>query len=155
MSRLKLVILEDNVDRRRLMREMVDDRFPQYELRFFLTAGETIAYLREHFDQLLAVVLDHDLDLIPVDGSRFVDPGTGRDVADFLAGQPAVCPVIIHSTNSPAVIGMMAVLDETGWTTHRVIPMGDLEWIPSLWFPAVRKAIVDFMGPEVIVESTH
>ena len=154
-GRMQIVILEDNLDRRRLMKEMLDDRFRQYDVRFFLTAGEAIAHLRENYDRLLAIVLDHDLDLIPVDGHRLIDSGSGRDVADFLATQPAVCPVVVHSTNSPAAIGMLAVMDESGWTTHRVIPMSELEWIPTVWFPTVRNAIVAFVGTEKAVATAR
>jgi len=72
-ARLQIVILEDNAERRRLMQEMLDDRFPQFDIRFFMTAGETIAHLRENYDLLLAIILDHDLDLIPVDGNRLIE----------------------------------------------------------------------------------
>jgi CheY-like chemotaxis protein len=143
---MQIVILEDNIDRRCEMRAMLNDRFSQYDVRFFQTAGETIAYLREHLHQTLVVVLDHDLDLIPIDGHRPFDPGSGRDVADFLVTQPPVCPILIHTTNSAAAIGMLTVLDEAGWTTHQVVPEGDLEWIRTLWIPAIRNAIVGFVG---------
>ncbi len=138
---MQIVILDCLMARRRIMQEVLDDRFPQYDVRFFQTAGETIAHLRDGLDDVLAIVLDHDLDLIPVDGHRLIDPGTGRDVAEFLATQPAVCPVVTHTTNSPAAVGMLAVLDDAGWTTYRVIPVGELKWIRSLWLRAVRNAI--------------
>jgi hypothetical protein len=152
---MDIVILDSSAQRRRLMREVLDDRFPQYDVRFFQTAGETIVHLREHLDQLLTIILDHDLDLIPVDGHRLIDPGTGRDVADFLATQPAVCPIITHTTNSPAAVGMLAVLDEAGWTTDRVIPVGEFKWIRSLWAQAVRDAIVEFVGQPATVEAAR
>lgn len=140
---MQIVILEDNAERRRLMRDAIVDRFPQYDLRFFITAGEAIVHLRENYDNLLAIVLDHDLDLIPVDGHRLIDPGSGRDVADFLASQPVVCPIIIHTTNGPAAVGMEAVLHDSGWKTYRVIPVGEFKWIPKLWLQTVRNAIVE------------
>jgi hypothetical protein len=37
---------------------------------------------------------------------------------------------------------MEMALDEAGWETHRVLPFGDLEWIPKVWFRAVRDTIV-------------
>jgi hypothetical protein len=140
---MQIVILEDNAERRRLMRDAVVDRFPQYDLRFFITAGEAIAQLRENYGNLLAIILDHDLDLIPVDGHRLIDPGSGRDVADFLATQPVVCPIVIHTTNGPAAVGMETVLHDAGWKTYRVIPVGEFKWIPKLWFQTVRNAIVE------------
>lgn len=142
-ARMQIVILEDNAERRRLMREAVVDRFPQYDLKFFITAGEAIVHLRENYENLLVIILDHDLDLIPVDGHRLIDPGSGRDVADFLATQPVVCPIVIHSTNAPAVVGMQTVLHDAGWKTYRVIPVGEFKWIPRLWLQTVRNAIVE------------
>jgi hypothetical protein len=50
--------------------------------------------------------------------------------------------VVIHSTNSAAATGMEMVLQEAQWQTRRVVPFGDLEWIPTQWFRAVRRAIV-------------
>lgn len=143
---LQIVILEDNAERRRLMQDALIDRFSQYDIRFFITAGEAIAHLRENYDKLLAIILDHDLDLIPVDGQRLIDPGSGRDVADFLSTQPVVCPIVIHTTNAPAAVGMEAVLHDAGWKTYRVIPVGEFKWIPKLWFQTVRNAIVESVG---------
>lgn len=145
-DRHEIVILEDNHERRLAMQAALADRFPQYLVRFFVTAGETIAHLVDHWDQLLAVALDHDLDLIPVDPSRMIDPGSGRDVADFLAARSPRFAVIVHSTNVPAVIGMLAVLQKAGWHAERVIPDADIEWIAREWLPILRNAIVDSVG---------
>ena len=41
---MDIVILDSSAQRRRLMREVLDDRFPQYDVRFFQTAGETIVH---------------------------------------------------------------------------------------------------------------
>ncbi len=143
-QRLQIVILEDDADRRRVMRDLLEAEFSHYKVRFFQTAGEVILHLRDHMDQLLAVALDHDLELIPVDGHRLLDAGTGRDVADFLASESPVCPIVIHSTNGIAVEGMLYVLHEAGWSTARVIPYGDLDWIPELWIVEFRKAVDRF-----------
>jgi len=147
-QRMQIVILEDCMERRRLMTDMLQDKFAQYEFHFFYTSGEAIVHLRDNLDRLLAVILDHDLELIEVDKQRLIDPGTGRDVADYLASQPAVCPVVVHSTNSPAAIGMLSVLEDSGWTTERVIPVGEFNWIKTIWIKAVRNAIVAFVGQE-------
>jgi hypothetical protein len=124
------------------MRRCLRDRFPQFEARFFEESAGAIDYLRDHFCDTLVICLDHDLELVPGADGRLVDPGTGRDVADFLARHPPVCPVVIHSTNSAAATGMEMVLQEAQWQTQRVVPYGDLEWIPTQWFRAVRRAIV-------------
>jgi CheY-like chemotaxis protein len=144
---MKFVILEDNEDRRAAMRECLEDRFPQYPIRFFATAAETIRFLRLHLDETLVVSLDHDLDLISGAPGRMFDPGTGRDVADYLATQPPVCPVVIQTTNVPAGDGMERVLQEAGWTTTRVTPYGDLEWVAEVWFRLMRNAAVQTAVP--------
>ena len=139
---MEIAILEDNEERCNAMRTVLQDRFPQYPIRFFATAAEMIRYLRLHLPNMIAIALDHDLDLIAGGVNRLFDPGTGRDVADYLATEDAVCRVVIHTTNQPAAEGMEQALRDAGWRTKRVIPYGDLEWIPEIWFPAMRNAIV-------------
>jgi hypothetical protein len=58
---------------------------------------------------------------------RLLDPGTGREVADDLARRSAVCPVVIHTTNSSAAVGMEMVLREARWKTYSVYPLEGLE----------------------------
>jgi hypothetical protein len=88
--------------------------------------------------ETILIALDHDLEFLEGDGHVMIDPGTGREVADFLATQPPVCPVIIHTTNTPAGEGMEMSLNEAGWKTNRLIPYGDMEWIPESWFPTIK-----------------
>ena len=143
---LQIVILEDNVDRRLVMLECLSDRFSQYDVRFFVTAGEMIAHLRANLHLALAIALDHDLDLIPIDPRRNIDPGSGRDVADFLATLRPVCPVLIHSTNAPAAFGMQRELQDAGWKSDRVIPSDGERWIRNEWLVRLRNLIVDAVG---------
>ena len=144
---LEIVILEDDARRRGAMRTALEERLPQYPPRFFTTAPEAARYLQDHLDRALLIVLDHDLDPIPVHPRRSLDPGTGRDVADFLAARKPVCPVVIHSTNRPAVVGMQTELAEAGWDVRVVVPYGDLEWIDVEWRQAVRDAVVAAAQP--------
>ena len=139
---MKIIILEDNLDRQAVMRACLVDRFYQYALHFFDDSGEMICFLGEHLPDAIVIALDHDLDMKPGLDGRCIDPGTGREVADFLAEKEPTCPVIIHTTNSLAAVGMEAVLRDAGWKTRRVVPFGDLEWIESIWFSAIRRAIV-------------
>jgi CheY-like chemotaxis protein len=138
-----IAVLEDNLERRELMRKLLADRFYQYEAAFFDDAATMIEFLNDHLSRLILVVLDHDLELKETGDGRCLDPGCGRDVVDFLTAQPATCPVVIHSTNSAAADGMAFALEEAGWKTYRVTPFGDLEWIPSVWLRTVRQALVD------------
>jgi hypothetical protein len=144
---MKIVVLEDNVERCSAMRSCLADRFPQYELKFFHQPEGLVGYQAEHLADVLLISLDHDFELLPDGAGGFIDPGTGRQVADFLVNQTPACPVIIHSSNSSAALGMQMALAEADWTTCIVAPYGDLAWIEEAWFPAVRRAIVDAIQP--------
>ena len=139
---MQLLILEDNEDRRRQMQACLDGRFPQLAVRFHVSAGDMLEALGLiNLDDVALISLDHDLELLPTDDGKLIDPGDGRDVAGYLAQQPPSCPVVIHTTNTHAGDTMQAMLDEAGWTTSRVVPYGDLEWIPQIWIRAVRNTI--------------
>ena len=150
---MKIVILEDNEERRAAMRRCLEDRFYQYEARFFDDATVMRAYLEANLSDTIVISLDHDLELKPNPGGGLTDPGTGRDVADHLARRAPACPVVIHTTNSPAAAGMEAVLQGTGWETCRVLPFDDLDWIPTEWFRSIRRAIVGPLRKSVVGEA--
>lgn len=139
---MKILILEDDARRRDAMRDCLGDRFFQYETLFFDNAAEMCAYLQTHLPSALVISLDHDLELKPQANGKPIDMGTGREVADFLAARTPACPVVIATTNSASGDGMEFLLREANWETHRVQPWGDLDWIPTQWFRAVRNAIV-------------
>jgi len=140
---MQIVILEDNADRRRVMLDCLRDRFPQYEVLFFRSASEMVGHLQRHLGRVLAISLDHDLEPADPRSPEAADPGTGRDVANFLATRRPTCPVVIHSSNTFGTLGMKDVLDETHWPTYVVTPFDDTAWIAESWFPTVRRAIVD------------
>lgn len=138
----KIVILEDNAERRAAMLHCLEDKFYQFEKRFFDGPAEMIDFLKVQFPETIAISLDHDFELIPGPDGRLHDPGTGREAADFLAQHTPCCPVVIHSTNDAAASGMDMVLQDAHWETHRVCPCGDLEWISGPWLRTMRNAIV-------------
>src|SRR5690349_17537358 len=139
---MKIVILEDNADRQAVMRHCLADRFYTFDAHFFDDARDTIRFLEAHLPETILIALDNDLELKTGSDGRCIDPGCGRDVANFLATQPPTCPVIIHTTNSDAAVASEAALREAGWKTKRVIPFDDMAWIETDWFLAVRRAIV-------------
>jgi CheY-like chemotaxis protein len=139
---MKIVILEDNPERVRAMRECLTDRFSRFECRFFDEAAAVKDYLEAHLADTIVICLDHDLELKQSPSGETMDPGTGREVADYLAGKSPVCPVVIHTTNTSAALGMEMALRDAHWKTFRVIPFDDLAWVPTEWFRTVRKAIV-------------
>jgi hypothetical protein len=139
---MKIVILEDNADRQAVMRACIADRFYTFDAQIFDDASEMIRFLETNLGETLVISLDNDLDLKPGPDGRSVDPGEGRQVAEFLAKQKPVCPVIIHTTNTNAADAMTEALTAAGWKTRRVIPFDDMNWIESTWFPVMRRAIV-------------
>ncbi|MBI2805156.1 MAG: response regulator [Planctomycetes bacterium] len=144
---MKILILEDNDARALAMQELLRDRFHPYDAVVFDDANEMLAFLRKNLASALLICLDHDLEMKPSKNGKMHDPGTGREVADFLAQNDPICPVIIHTTNSAAGDGMEFLLREAGWETHRVQPFNDLEWIATQWFRTVRNAIVGTARP--------
>jgi hypothetical protein len=139
---MKIAILEDNEARVAAMRACLRDKLPEYELRMFSAAEETINFLRASLGDTIVISLDHDLELVPDGPGRMVDPGSGRDVADFLARRAPGCPVVIHTTNSAAAVGMEAALQESRWKTYRVVPFNDTAWIATDWLKTMRRAIL-------------
>jgi CheY-like chemotaxis protein len=138
-----IAVLEDNADRRAAMSALLADRFYPYEAAFFDDTAEMIKFLKAQLPHVILIALDHDLELKQTANGKCMDPGCGTDIADFLASQPATCPVVIHSTNSAAAEGMALAMEEVGWRVHRVTPFGDLEWIPKVWLRTVRQAIIE------------
>ena len=139
---MKIVILEDNAERQAVMRACIADRFYTFDARIFDDAAETIAFLDVNLCETIAIALDNDLEMKTGPDGRAIDPGEGRQVAEFLAKRTPVCPVIIHTTNSNAADAMTEVLTTAGWKTRRVVPFDDVTWIATDWFTAMRRAIV-------------
>src|SRR5260370_823587 len=150
---MRFIILEDNDDRRGVMQAALADRFRQYSVEFFEAVPPMIERLEATglYDVAL-VSLDHDLDLIVGSDGKPIDPGTGVDAADWLAKQPAVAPVIVHTTNTASGDRMMDLLVQSGWNCCRVVPYGGEDWIGEWWFPMVRKLVVAH-GPNVGMAS--
>jgi hypothetical protein len=144
---MKIVVLEENEDRQAVMRACLADRFYMYDIRFFDDASATIDFLDAHLADTLVVSLDNDLELKPGPDGRWLDPGSGRQVAEYLAGKEPTCPVIIHTSNTHAAAGTATLLRAAGWKTRRVVPFEDTRWIETDWFPAVRRAIVGAIKP--------
>ena len=140
---MTIAILEDNEERTAAMLDCLRDKFRQYEARVLATSQEMIQFLQGSLSNTILISLDHDLELKPDGAGGMIDGGTGREVADFLATRAAVCPVVIHTTNSNAAVGMDAVLQESGWITYRVVPFDDTAWIATDWLKTVRRAILN------------
>ena len=136
-----IAFLEDDERRQQAMREFLAIEFPDYAYAFFDNAPDFIAWLDVHLPEVALLCLDHDLGPNHIRDGEVFDPGCGRDVADRVASRTPSCPVLIHSTNSYAVPGMIAVLEATGWRVDRVVPYNDLEWVQRVWIGAAKALL--------------
>lgn len=138
----RILILEDDNRRREKMRQLLAAQFSDLMIFFTPSAYDAIKYYNTHRGEIVAIALDHDLEDVITDTGEKLDPGTGRDVSDFLSQQPPSCPIVIHSTNRIAVDGMEFDLGEADWQVERIAPYADLEWIEEAWLPGMKRILV-------------
>jgi hypothetical protein len=136
--RTYIAILEDDDERVAAMRNRLEEYFSGYSPVFFDNAPDMIEWLRDHLPSTVLISLDHDLGPSRTCNGDVFDPGTGQDVVNYLATQKPSCPVIIHTANYLAAPGMELMLNESGWTCCRVVPVDNLEWIGNAWIHEIR-----------------
>ena len=132
-----ILLLEDN-DERITGFERVVKGLGEFELRIWRDAPSMIAECEAFFPTTVLISLDHDLN--PQPGAT-ADPGTGLEVAKYLAECRPVCPVIIHSTNADRAHSMHNELRFADWIAERVGPIGT-DWIETLWL----KRALEFLS---------
>jgi hypothetical protein len=137
MKNPRIAILDDDERRCLTMREHALFVVPYAELHFFDNAPDLIEWFKVELSDLDLISLDHDLGPNRERDGEVFDPGTGRDVVDYLCSCRPVCPVLIHSSNSTAAQGMHFALEDAGWQNERVFPFDDVEWIAGEWRSAV------------------
>lgn len=133
-----ILILEDDADRRARFQACLRGLDPPADWRIWVSAWDMIRDLPEVLPSAALISLDHDL--FPLDEGSDPDPGDGMDVARHLAQLPAVCPVVIHSSNSQRALWMAGEFELGGWKVRRVAPLGD-DWVEADWFTLVRRLI--------------
>jgi hypothetical protein len=143
MKTTRIVILDDEERRCLAMREQALQVAPGAELYIFDNAPDLIEWLKAELSNVVLISLDHDLGPNRERDGEVFDPGTGRDVVDYLCTCQPVCTVMIHSSNSPAAQGMHFALTDAGWQNERVFPFGDVEWIASEWRSAVAGKLLE------------
>ncbi|QDU96244.1 cyclic-phosphate processing receiver domain-containing protein [Lignipirellula cremea] len=140
---MRITILDDEPCRLEAMQAVLDRLEDPPNVFTFDNAPDMIEWLKDHSASCDLICLDHDLGPNRTrDGTDF-DPGIGRDVADFLAKCKPVCPIVIHTTNTEARPGMIAVLEEAGWQVAYVSPYEDLLWVCEIWASEVRQRLGD------------
>jgi ADP-ribosylglycohydrolase len=132
-----ILILEDNADRVAAFQLAVETLGEGWLLKVWHDAPSMIAECESYFPSTALISLDHDLNPQP---GAIRDPGTGMDVARFLADFHPVCPVILHSTNADRVWSMHNEFRFARWTTERVGPLGN-DWIRESWLPMARTIL--------------
>jgi CheY-like chemotaxis protein len=135
---LFIVVLEDEERREQVMRSILSESLP-YQAQFFDNAPDMIDWLGSHLAELALICLDHDLGPNRRRSEQVFDPGTGRDVVDFLIQHPPICSVIVHTSNGYSAPGMMFAFEYAGWSAVRVVPYNDLDWITQAWAKAVKE----------------
>jgi len=136
-----IAILEDDPRRGAEMRRCIESLGGWAECAFRASAPEMIALLEERASETALVSLDHDLGPNREIGDEVVDPGTGRDVADWLARNGPVRPVIVHSSNGFAARDMLRRLEGGGRGVERVMPHSGLGWVEASWLSTVIEML--------------
>lgn len=159
LSRAKnIVILENSKKRIDLMRYHLEHNFPEEYVLFFDNAPELLSWLKVHLGKCLLISLEYNLGPSWTRQDKVFDPGNGREIVDYLATQPPQCPLIFHTSNKEAEIGMEMGLIETQWIFERVTASSDLKWIEKTWLPLVNvllKPIEHTQLSESDIPSTH
>jgi ADP-ribosylglycohydrolase len=130
-----ILLLEDNTERIAAFEKAVAGLGDGFALKVWRDAPTMIAECETYFPHTALISLDHDLNPQP---GVTADPGTGLDVAEFLAACRPVCSVIIHSTNADRAYSMHNELRFADWIAERIGPIGN-DWIEKMWLPKVKE----------------
>jgi ADP-ribosylglycohydrolase len=130
-----ILILEDNDERLAGFQKAIAALGDGFEMKAWRDAPSMCAECEAFFPSAALISLDHDLNPMP---GAAGDPGTGLEVAEFLAECRPVCPVIIHSTNADRAHSMQNELRFADWIVERVGPIGT-DWIETIWLRKARE----------------
>lgn len=136
-----VAILEDDEGRIGAMRRQLEISVPWVSISVFDNAPDMLLWLQDNLVSVALLSLDHDLGPNRKHEGKVFDPGTGRDVVEYLCTRKPTCPVLIHSSNSTAAQGMHFALTDAGWENKRVFPLGDIEWIIKKWSSEIRELL--------------
>ena len=134
-----ILILEDDDERIAAFQKAVASLGDRFEVKVWRDASSMCAECEQYFPTAALISLDHDLNAAPGCAG---EPGCGLDVAQFLADFPAVCPVLIHSSNTDRVYSMHNELRFAGWMADTVGPLG-VDWIETSWLKRVREILAE------------
>lgn len=132
------LVLEDNARRIEGFCQAASQSPLKPELRHWRNASQMIVAIPALLGAARLISLDHDL--YKYDNAE-PDPGSGREVANFLATLPPACPVIVHSTNTDAAWGMYNQLTAAAWAVHLVHHLDEPDWIVGRWLPLAERLV--------------
>jgi CheY-like chemotaxis protein len=127
MRNKTVLILEDSPERRAAF-ERVASRMG-LRVKMWDDALRMQAECEKFFSDAALISLEQDLNA-PAGAKS--DPGTGLDVAKFLAEKRPVCPVIVHTSNTDRSFSICNELRFADWRVDRVGPICDA-WIEKYW----------------------
>jgi hypothetical protein len=130
-----ILILEDNEERVAAFRKAISGLASDFKVVVWRDAPSMCSECERYFPTAALISLDHDLNAAP---TSVTDPGTGLDVAQFLARFRPVCPIIIHTTNADRAYSMQNELRFSDWLSERVGPIG-ADWIETHWKKKARE----------------
>jgi hypothetical protein len=136
-----VAILDDDKDRCVEMAKSLTQAVPEAELEYFDNAPDMIAWLARHLDNVALVSLTHDLGPSRFRDGMLFDPGTGRDVTDFLVEMERTFPVVVHTPAGSRNRDMLLPLEHAGWPCSRIESKKNIEWIRTGWTPQVAKLL--------------
>ena len=136
-----VAILDDDKSWRAEMERSLMKVVPKVSLEFFDSAPDMIAWLARHIEEVVLVSLSHDLGPSRLRDGMLFDPGTGRDVTDFLVEMDRSFPVVVHTQNISAGKQMLSILEHAEWPCIRVEPKDDLDWVSAEWAPRVAELL--------------
>lgn len=138
-----IAILDDDEQRQEYMQEALSEVLQPPSIQFFDNAPGMIEWLGTNIHTVDLFSLDHDLGPNWRHADKVFDPGTGRDVANYLAKHEPVCPIVVHTSNGMCAPGMILELEGSGWTVERVVPYNVYDWITQSWKKKIQEYVRD------------
>jgi hypothetical protein len=133
-----VLILEDKPERQAEFQRIAPTLGDQFEVLIWDDANRMRKECERFLPNAALISLEHDLD--PKPGGH-ADPGSGLDVAKFLAEKKPVCPVIVHTMNTDRSFSILNELRFADWRVDRVGPIGE-RWIEKYWTSKAREMLV-------------
>lgn len=133
-----VLILEDKPERQAEFERLAPTLGEQFEVLIWDDANRMRSECERFLPQAALISLEQDLDAKP---GATTDPGSGLDVAKFLAEKKPVCPVIVHTSNTDRSFSILNELRFADWRVDRVGPFGE-RWIEKYWAQKAKEMLV-------------